>query len=116
MIIANLSEKRISYINYYLQTEDLQVKGKNIMTYKELLKKYIGSQCTINLDKNQITFGGAEIYLGKYTHTIVDVTDDYVTLGLIQDNNYFVVPLANISLVFRGMEPYREEITKTEDL
>jgi len=86
------------------------------MTYKELLRSHIGSKCTIHSEKNQINFWGAEQYMGKYTYIIVDVTDDYVIVGSIQDNNYFLFPLANTTLVFHGMKPYIEEITKTEDL
>jgi hypothetical protein len=75
------------------------------MVYRELLSRYIGSRCTIQLEKNQITLWGPEYPLVKYLHCILEVTDDYVIVRSIQDKDYFIFPLVNTTFVFHGMEP-----------
>lgn len=50
------------------------------MTYKELLRKQIGKECTINSNniKCTINFGAAEPFASE--GIIEDVTDDYVII------------------------------------
>jgi hypothetical protein len=50
------------------------------MTYKELLKKQIGKECTCNSNhiKCTINFGAAEPFASE--GIIEDVTDDYVVI------------------------------------
>ena len=75
------------------------------MIYRELLNKYIGNRCTIHLEMYQITLWGPGYPVGKYVHCIWDATDDYVVVRAIQDNDYFIFPLASTSFVFHGIEP-----------
>lgn len=72
------------------------------MTYKEILRKHIGSKCYVITEQLscEICFGAEE---SMSDYILVDVNDEYVILKY--HDTYLVHPLNNTRLIFRDMKP-----------